>query len=109
MLIVAAQRMLLLLPLLCACDGLDGNGGPEHRDMRGYAKAAASVAGEGADGSMEGMYLYTVQKIESLAEKLDSLATISVRLALLLPYLALDNRALLVGLAAEGKEGGGEG
>eukprot|EP00729_Bicosta_minor_P011481 gene11482-607_t len=48
---------------------LPGAPDADHGSPLGLAKAVDN------DGSMKGMYVYTVQKIETLAEKLESLAT----------------------------------
>jgi len=53
--------------LLCVC--VQGAPDADHGSPLGVAKAVDN------DGSMKGMYVYTVQKIETLAEKLESLAT----------------------------------
>ena len=70
---------LVLVAVLCACSNGSDNEDSGRGEMRGMAKSAAGLAGEGGDGSMEGMYIYTIQKIEGLAEKLESLATKTVR------------------------------
>lgn len=56
--------------LLCVC--VQGAPDTDHGSPLGVAKAVDN------DGSMKGMYVYTVQKIETLAEKLESLATKTV-------------------------------